>query len=188
MKTAKKIPPAPNRDPWPYDGPIERADGRRPFNRYLWPTEYWSANQTRACRRLDGDWRIEIIALKGGQWATDGCVWEIERNDKHGWRVLYDTRKACLRTAAARLIRDARTAAKIIRDGTATWSYQLGSLQGTEPALIIAWARQLVTEQTGGRWLRNRERARHVAARRLHARTIAFINPPLPPLLEREGI
>lgn len=33
------------KDPQPYDGPIARADGERPFNMFLWPRqgEWWHA-------------------------------------------------------------------------------------------------------------------------------------------------
>lgn len=37
------------KDPQPYDGPIARADGERPFNMFLWPRsgEWWHAADQR---------------------------------------------------------------------------------------------------------------------------------------------
>ena len=89
-------------DPFPYDGPIQRVDGRRPFNRYLWPMsgDWFWAYDAPGLRHIDGRWNIKAIALDGGKWLADGFIWETQ----------YDTREAALRASAANLLRTARGA------------------------------------------------------------------------------
>lgn len=96
-------------DPWPYDGPIQRVDGRRPYNRYLWPTEQELASDTLGHAAAGHEWRIDIIALANGRWATGGFVHEIERDQVlTGERCCFATRSEAVRAQAARLIRRAR--------------------------------------------------------------------------------
>lgn len=99
-------------DPQPYDGPIERADGRRPFNTYLWPTESWWAYDALGHRAVSGRFQFGIVALSDGRWATDGFVTNIEANsdNPHGlWQrrgrdVVFGTREKAIRVAVARFI------------------------------------------------------------------------------------
>lgn len=107
-------------DPWPYDGPIERADGRRPYNRYLWPLgdDDWWAYDTFGHRGVSERFHFCVIALAptgehGPRWSTSGFVWEIERNavaDVDARPVVFDTREKAVRIAAARFIRMCRHA------------------------------------------------------------------------------
>ena len=126
-------------DPSPYDGPIHRADGTRPYNRYLWPTEHWYANQS-ISRGIDSRWHISIIALMDGTWATDGCTWEIEQNRADGRRVIFPTRIAAIRASAARIIECARASRH--------WNGYGGALSGMRLAKFINWARNLVARET----------------------------------------
>jgi hypothetical protein len=106
------------RDPAPYDGPIARADGRRPFNMYLYPTEWWWAYDEFGHRGFSGRFHFGIIALNDGRWATEGSVSQIEANsdNPHGmWKkpgrpVVFDTREKAVRIAAARFLRLCRWA------------------------------------------------------------------------------
>lgn len=103
----------PKGDPHPYSGPIQRADGARPYNRYLWPTEQWRASDALGHAAADYEWRIDIIALADGRWATGGFVHEIEQDKVlRGERCCFSTRTAAIRAQAARLIRRARTAGR----------------------------------------------------------------------------
>lgn len=100
------------RDPQPYDGPIERADGRRPFNGYLWPTESWWAYHALGHLAVRGRFNFGIVALADGRWATNGFIRNIEANsdNPHGlWKkpsrpVVFATREKAIRIAAARFI------------------------------------------------------------------------------------
>lgn len=107
-----------NRDPFPYDGPISRADGRRPSNGYLWPTESWWAYDEFGHRGFTGRHHFGIVALNDGRWATNGIVCEIEansdnpfgRNGRPGKPVVFGTREKAIRIAVARFIRLCRWA------------------------------------------------------------------------------
>lgn len=100
-------------DPQPYDGPIERADGRRPFNNYLWPMEgdQWWAYDTFGHRGVSGRFHFEVIALADGRWSTYGSVYSIEiGTDCYDRPGVFDTREKAIRIAAARFIRLCRWA------------------------------------------------------------------------------
>lgn len=132
-------------DPQPYDGPIARADGRRPYNRYLWPTECWAANHTAALHHLPYTWRVEVVHLADGRWATGGHVSEIERDQTYeGARCCFSSREAAVRAQAARMIRLAR-----LWRGSLDYfgRVQLGD---ADARAIIAWA-LTVAEAEGGR-------------------------------------
>lgn len=103
---------AANRDPSPYDGPIERIDGRRPYNRYLWPMpeDDWWAYDTFG-HGVSSRFHLCVVALADGRWSTDGSVYGIERNrDCYGKSCVFDTREQAIRIAAARFIRMCRHA------------------------------------------------------------------------------
>ncbi|RUV98296.1 hypothetical protein EOA88_00205 [Mesorhizobium sp. M5C.F.Ca.IN.020.14.1.1] len=110
----------PTGDPFPYDGPIARADGIRPRNHYLYPTESWWAYHEFGYNGFTGRFHFGIVALNDGRWATDGFVWQIEANsdnalgmaDRPGKPVVFATREQAIRIAAARFIRLCRWATK----------------------------------------------------------------------------
>jgi hypothetical protein len=102
-------------DPAPYDGPIERLDGRRPYNRYLWPMEgdsWWvRESEHLVVQRMAWPNHIAIVALADGQYSTDGSVHAIEENrDCYGGPCIYPTRQAAIRKGVAKFIRHCRHA------------------------------------------------------------------------------
>lgn len=100
-------------DPSPYDGPIQRLDGRRPFNRYLWPMagDDWWAYNTPKLRRVSGRFHFSVVALADGRWSTSGSVYSIEENrDCYGYPCVFPTREQAVRVAAARFVRMCRHA------------------------------------------------------------------------------
>lgn len=108
----------PWRDPNPYDGPIERADGTRPYNRFLWNSEWWWANRELGYH-ISSRWEFGIVHLWDGTFSTNGFVSCIERNNEtYPWETrparpcVFPTRTEAIRTAAARRIREARNARK----------------------------------------------------------------------------
>lgn len=130
-------------DPWPYTGPIERVDGRRPFNHNLWPLgDDWFWAHHEIGQHIDSRWNMLVIALQDGRWATDMSVHSMERDETcYGHRCNFPDRRGALRAVAARLIGVARAARR--------WP---GSERLTEAdcAAIIAWARDVVARETGG--------------------------------------
>lgn len=106
--------------PAKYTGPIEAADGKRPFNGYLWPTEDWWAYHEPGKRSWDSRWHFGIIHLWDGTFAVDGQIWKIERNDRrYSWTRTegqlprlnnFPTRRQAIRTAAADVLRTLRAA------------------------------------------------------------------------------
>lgn len=121
MKAKKnKTAAAVSSDPFPYDGPLADINGKRPFNRYLWPTESWWAYHEFGYSGFSGRFHFGIIALNDGRWATDGFVWQIEANSDNpfgmgrrpGRPVVFDTREKAVRIAAARFIRLCRASRK----------------------------------------------------------------------------
>lgn len=130
-------------DPFPYDGPIERVDGVRPFNRFLWPTEQWSFYDEHPERYVDFSMRIEIVALVDGRFSTDGFTYNIEDGRRYGReRCVFQSRSDALRASAAGMIRQCRYT---IRNG---WK-RMGVTPQTAP-MIIGWARAVVARETGG--------------------------------------
>lgn len=136
----------PWRDPNPYDGPIERADGTRPYNRFLWNSEWWWANRELGYH-ISSRWEFGIVHLWDGTFSTNGFVSCIERNNEtYPWETrparpcVFPTRTEAIRTAAARRIREARNARK--------WTGH-DSLQGERLALVVNWIRAVVARETG---------------------------------------
>lgn len=132
------------RDPQPYGGPIERYDGGRPFNGFLWPTEVWVFYLDNPSHpHVVYDMRIEIVALADGRVSTCGWVHGIEKNrDFWGAPCVYASRREAIRVSAARMIRSCR---RIVRG---SWRC-MGVRADTAPA-IIGWARTVVARETGG--------------------------------------
>lgn len=132
-----------NDDPWPYAGPIARADGVRPFNHHLWalPGDDWWANRSLG-DRFDGRWHFAIYALADATFATTGFVPDIEDNADAGLPCVFDCRTKAIRIAAARMIKVARASRK--------WTgYNTGALKGEKLAMLINWARSVVAAETG---------------------------------------
>lgn len=108
------------RDPAPYDGPIARVDGRRPFNMHLYPTECWWAYNEFGHHGFSGRFHFGIVALIDGRFATSGFFNEIEANsdnpygmwERPGRPVVFETREEAVRIAAARFIRLCRWSRK----------------------------------------------------------------------------
>lgn len=132
------------RDPQPYDGPIERIDGTRPFNMYLWPTEQWLARDDLGDRWLSFDWRIEIIALADGRFASSGSVRSIEAGfcNIMERRCVFPDRAAAIRAAAAEVIRRAR------RIRQPDWRRTRLDWREKDIPIVITWARELVARET----------------------------------------
>lgn len=120
------------RDPNPYDGPIERADGVRPFNRYLWPMEgdsWWAYNTFG--HRVSGRFHFEVVALADGRWSTEGFVWAIEDGKYYGRPCVFATRRQAIRVAAAGFIRLCRNARR--------WT-GCDRLSDDQAQMLIDWA------------------------------------------------
>lgn len=129
------------RDPFPYVGPIQRADGTRPYNHYLWPTESWWAVRD-LDQHFDGRWHFGIVALMDGRFSTCGEVWSIEENSDDGRQCVYFSREEAIRAAAARMIRIARA--------SRAWENIFhGGLKGPRLAQLINWTRIVVARETG---------------------------------------
>lgn len=105
-----------SRDPRPYDGPIERADGRRPFNGHFWPMsgdQWWAYSEPDLYNRVSGRFHFEVIGLADGRWSTYGSVHSIESNaDCYERPCVFDAREKAIRIAVARFIRLCRWARK----------------------------------------------------------------------------
>lgn len=143
------------KDPFPYDGPIVRADGTKSFNSYLWPTEWWWANRE-IHRNIDSRWNFHIVALLDGRFSIEGCVHFIERNEYAGKKIVFATREEAIRISAARMIRVARK--------SGSWGYQYGGLQGEKLAQVVNWAREVARRESG----------------RAVAKPVTFKEPPPP--------
>jgi hypothetical protein len=136
MSKAKEL-IIPNRsdDPWPYDGPIRRVDGRAPYNHYLWPMpedDFW-INQEKG-HRFSSRWHLSCVALNNGAWLSEGQIWKKQ----------YPTREAALRKSAADLIRTARASLRATvaaRGGKAHWSTAWGydALTPETFSELLAW-------------------------------------------------
>lgn len=124
-------------DPNPYDGPIERADGRRPFNHYLWALDedwYW-ANRMLG-RRFSSRFEFKVIALADGRWATEGSVYRIEEGESSGRSCVFDTREKAIRISVARFIRLCRHARK--------WTgITVDRLSNEDAQILINWALEI---------------------------------------------
>lgn len=104
--------------PQRYTGPVERADGARPFNGYLWPSEWWWAHREPGNYNWDSRWNFGIVHLRDGQFAVMGQLSAIESNNRrYRWEVKdgqlhrannFATRRQAVRTAAADVLRTLR--------------------------------------------------------------------------------
>lgn len=129
-------------DPQPYDGPIERIDGQRPYNRYLWPTRRFLAQHSEGLSHLPYWWGLSVVHLADGRWATGGHVSEIEDDrTHHGERCCYATYSEAIRAVAARLIVSARR-----EMGTPDYfgSVKFSRVDGFA---VIAWALDVVAAE-----------------------------------------
>lgn len=103
-------------DPWKYDGPLRRVDGKRAYNHYFWPlqrdwyhTSHWE--NPLLLQRLSYPNSISVVALADGRWSTEGTTYGIEANqDCYGRPCVFPTRSQALRHAVARFIRQCRAA------------------------------------------------------------------------------
>lgn len=153
-----------------YTGPIRRADGAVPYYWHLWPLprDEWWASWT-LHRSYDSDWHFSVVGLADGRWSVDGNVYNIRDNDdQSGWRgpgprrpgrpVVFPTREAAIRVAAARMLRAAHSVFR--RPGPVL---RLTSDQYTR---LVHWTLRIVAQETGGR----------------PARTVAVYVPPPEPV------
>lgn len=138
--TTKHAEPKAGGDPCPYTGPIARADGVKPWNMYLWPTESWWANRELG-HSFSSSWEFSIVGLADGRFAVEGFVRAIEENDYCGQPIVFTTRALAIRTAAARLIRRARA--------SGSWDYNLETVTGAKLGELINWIRKIVAKETG---------------------------------------
>jgi len=138
-------------DPDPYDGPIEAIDGKRPYNKYLWPTEDWWANggvlyvgvKFRGIdRNFSSRWRFGIVALKDGRFSTEGDVYNIERGHTYEGRTcVYSTRSAAIRSAAACML--------VLARSSRNWKSSFDRLTEDDLQKLVNWTRAIVAEETG---------------------------------------
>lgn len=129
----------PWKDPQPYDGPIQRLDGRRPYNHYLWPMEGDHFDGHEVDRQCPWGFRISVVALWNGKWSTSGTVESIETNrDCYDRPCVFDTREAALRSSVASFVRRVRNAR--------AWKGH-DRLSEERAARLIAWAMGKVGRQ-----------------------------------------
>jgi hypothetical protein len=150
-------------DPCLYHGEIRAADGRKPYNGYLWPSECWTAEHGLSVpgkrpTYIDYDFRVEIFAviLRPGQpviYSTSGHTYDLERGreytisgEREGRQTSFATRTEAIRVSAARLIRRIRRHAREVRKDKLSAYHRTGIHLAPE---IITWARQLVARETG---------------------------------------
>ena len=139
--------------PGRYTGPIERADGVRPFNSYLWPTEGWWAYHSPGQRNWHS-WHFGIVALWDGSFAVCGQLWHIRDNDRRSsWHRRegqlhrpnnFPTRRQAIRTAAADLLRSLRAQ----RRSRGDWQNRLAR-DGQHFVDVCNWVRLTVHRETG---------------------------------------
>jgi hypothetical protein len=101
-----------------YNSPIKRADGKVPYNGYLWPTEsWWPGHENQFRNRVSGSYNFGIIALNDGRYSVEGCVSHIAKNtnnlyphkdDPPSLPVVFPRRETAIRISAARMIKDIR--------------------------------------------------------------------------------
>jgi hypothetical protein len=129
-----------------YQSTIKRADGTVPYNGYLWPTEDWWPSHTSAFMHINSRYRLKIIALNDGRFATNGMLCCIEQNtdhpyphkdDKPGRPVVFPDRITAIRTSAARMIQDIRRYGSYDHLTRATMS------------ALINWTLNIVAKQCG---------------------------------------
>jgi len=127
---------------------ILRADGVKPFNGYLWPTEDWQPSHDKRFCNLRGVHRFHfsIVALADGRFSIEGMTCCIEQNTDNpyppkgeapsGRPVVFESRTAAIRTAAARMIRDILA--------SRFWEYKGETMDRAVMALVINWTLQQV--------------------------------------------
>ena len=135
-----------------YDSYIKRADGKVPYNGYLWPTEDWWPNDEPKFHYVSGSWNFGIIALNDGRYSVEGTISHIEKNtdnpyprgkdDTTGKPVVFATREKAIRISAARMIKDIR-AWRFIE----AFSYDKMSRDTMEA--VINWTRNIVAKECG---------------------------------------
>lgn len=152
----------PKPDPCVYHGEIRSADGRKPYNGYLRPSECWTAEHGLSVPDarpiyIDYDFRIEIFAviLRPGQpviYSTSGHTMDMERGREYtisgagGRKTTFATRSDAIRASACRMIRRIRRHAREVRKDKLSAYNRTGIHRAPE---IITWARQLVARETG---------------------------------------
>lgn len=131
----KKSPAAVTPVPPPADPAVlTAADGTRPSNGYLWPTEDW---------KMEGPWQyghdsrtwIGVVALSDGRFSIDGHDYAIQKNlTCYGQPCVYATRAQAIRVSAARAIRHMRHARN--------WNgiYELGFADPERLEYALNWA------------------------------------------------
>ncbi len=161
----KKLPPAPRAlfqpdCPQKYTGPIEDATGKRPYNGYLWPLQSWWLNNELGMQNCSSRYRFGYVYLaagvcEGGRFVVSGHIRDIEANSRRcSWDQKpgqlprpnnFPTRAAAIRTAAADLLRLARSARR--------WEgYGGDHLRDPDRfAEVVNWVRAVVAKQTKGR-------------------------------------
>ncbi|SMC32647.1 hypothetical protein SAMN06297251_10161 [Fulvimarina manganoxydans] len=123
---------------------IANFRGVLPCNNFLYPTESWNA-QHEVPEVKFHDWRMFVIHLEDGRWATNGFVWNIAAGvDQHGDPCVFPNRSKAIRASAAALVARARYRMGLEPGMT----YHASSEQG---ALVIDWARRVVERETKGR-------------------------------------
>jgi len=127
------------------DGPIERADGVRPFNYNLWPLpgDDWWACYDLGDHCIDPRWHFSVFALADGRYSTSSSVFDIERGvDSQGRVCVFSTREKAVRMSCARMIRTARASRKWQVSGC-------GKLEGSSLSKVINYALMVVSQETG---------------------------------------
>ncbi|MCK5931000.1 MAG: hypothetical protein KAG89_02425 [Fulvimarina manganoxydans] len=123
---------------------IANFRGVLPSDNHLYPTESWNAQYEVSGVKIH-DWRISIIHLEDGRWATNGFAWNIAAGvDCHGDPCVFPTREKAIRASAADLIARARYRMSLEPGMT----YYASPEQG---ALVRDWARRVVERETRGR-------------------------------------
>ena len=94
-----------------YEGPIQAADGTRPYNYHLMYTEDWWVTHQPQFHGVWGQYHFGFVALADGRFSTDGCVFSIQsKQDCYDRPCVFETRESAIRHSAARMIRRMRWA------------------------------------------------------------------------------
>ncbi len=119
-----------------------RADGVKPFNGYLWPTESWWLGHER--RGFDSRWHFGYVALNDRRFSVEGSVYAIRGNqDGEGRPCVFATREKAIRVSAARMIAVMRASRHW---GANAETY--GAMSGRKLAEGINWALAIVARET----------------------------------------
>jgi hypothetical protein len=143
-RETERLRPVGRPDPHPYDGPIERADGVRPYNRYLWPTESWWPTHQREFYGCLLALHFGFVALADGRYSTAGETYSIKRGlDIYGRPCVYASREAAIRVSGARMIREIR---RRVKD---RGKYFRPSLTPEMARAMIEWTRRRIADACG---------------------------------------